>query len=530
MSIQKEIVKWTASTLECWSSIFKSWTLLTSYISTADLTEVLEQRLSSAKTYEEWKTTALELDVLYGNTLWKDIQEDPAYDNKLISSRLISLKQSHASKDFESMMYLLRSGLLRNLGGISDIRLYRHSIVGTKNLIQSYIDEVVSQFETISLIKSPTAQQQRKVELLSDTQQSFGNTALLLQGGVTFGMYHAGVVKALFQNGLLPNIISGTSVGALIAALVCIHTDEEMPKIFTEGGIKLGTFKTKSAQGSFARKVTRLFNHGYLLDVSVIEQCVKDNLEDITFMEAYNKTGRVLNIPAVSSGRGEVPQLLNYLTAPNVLIRSAACASVGVPGLIQSTGLLQKMPMGNPLPWCPLPKDKNGSNPILENPEKRLAELFNVNHFIVSQASPYISPVIMKKRPSLFGRLESLFLSELRYRLGQLRDLGLISQVITSLFGHKIQGHVTIAPELTSLDFFNLFNHPTNTALNYWIEKGERSTWPLMSLISNRTKIELALRKAVCKSKEHLAKQEQEYLKRFEVRKEESRKRNKSIS
>lgn len=43
------------------------------------------------------------------------------------------------------------------------------------------------------------------------------------------GLYHIGVVKALNQHGLLPRIISGTGVGGLIAALICIHTDDELP-------------------------------------------------------------------------------------------------------------------------------------------------------------------------------------------------------------------------------------------------------------------------------------------------------------
>lgn len=42
-------------------------------------------------------------------------------------------------------------------------------------------------------------------------------------------MYHLGVVKTLFEHGLLPRIISGASVGALVAAIVCVKTDDELP-------------------------------------------------------------------------------------------------------------------------------------------------------------------------------------------------------------------------------------------------------------------------------------------------------------
>ena len=49
-------------------------------------------------------------------------------------------------------------------------------------------------------------------------------------------------MKCLNEHALLPRIISGTSVGALIAGLVCIHTDEELPLVFGPRGINLEAF------------------------------------------------------------------------------------------------------------------------------------------------------------------------------------------------------------------------------------------------------------------------------------------------
>ena len=43
------------------------------------------------------------------------------------------------------------------------------------------------------------------------------------------GVYHMGVIKAMYDQGLLPRIISGASAGSLVAALVCTLTDDEMP-------------------------------------------------------------------------------------------------------------------------------------------------------------------------------------------------------------------------------------------------------------------------------------------------------------
>ena len=39
------------------------------------------------------------------------------------------------------------------------------------------------------------------------------------------------------------------TIGALIAALVCIRTDEELPSIFEEGGVDLDAFAKKGSKG-----------------------------------------------------------------------------------------------------------------------------------------------------------------------------------------------------------------------------------------------------------------------------------------
>lgn len=55
------------------------------------------------------------------------------------------------------------------------------------------------------------------------------------------------------------------------------------------------------------------------MDMKVLQECVRTNVGDLTFEEAYVRSKRVLNISVSSSRTQEVPQLLNYLTAPNVV-------------------------------------------------------------------------------------------------------------------------------------------------------------------------------------------------------------------
>lgn len=82
---------------------------------------------------------------------------------------------------------------------------------------------------------------------------------------------------------------------------------------------------------------------------------------DVTFHEAYERTGRILNITVSPGSDYEKPRLLNYLTAPTVLIWSAASASCALPGLYEAVELLSKNPKGELVPYqvpFPTPSDR----------------------------------------------------------------------------------------------------------------------------------------------------------------------------
>jgi len=56
---------------------------------------------------------------------------------------------------------------------------------------------------------------------------------------------------------------------------------------------------------------------------------------DLTFQEAFDRTGRIINITVSPMNDTDPPRLLNYLTAPHVLVWSAATASSAVPGVFK---------------------------------------------------------------------------------------------------------------------------------------------------------------------------------------------------
>lgn len=185
---------------------------------------------------------------------------------------------------------------------------------------------------------------QYKLDFLHDLRLGFGRTALVLQGGAIFGMCHLGVVKALLEQDLLPRVIVGTATGAMMAALVGVHPTEELLRILQGDGIDLSAFAARvdpdvhngrwgmkamwTWWDTLARRLRRFRKEGYFLDVKVLEECVRANIGDLTFEEAFDRSKRILNITVVPAGREGIPTLLNYITAPNV-VRMTGPWSVG---------------------------------------------------------------------------------------------------------------------------------------------------------------------------------------------------------
>ena len=427
---------------------------------------------------------------------------------------------------------------MRNLGNITAPKLFNRAYAGTKLLIEEYITQVALAIEYVTLL--PTGQSydngwtsQAKLDLLHDTRQAFGRTTLVLQGGAMFGLCHLGVVKALHLRGLLPRIITGTATGALIAALVGIHTEDELLEFLNGEGIDLTAFARQTDEErehianertgkiqTLLRRLARFLRTGHFLDSNVLEECVRANVGDLTFEEAYARTKRVLNITVATSSRGGIPNLLNYLTAPNVLIWSAALASnASTPRFYAPEALLCKDETGRIVPWIQLTANGSSSQPVFhswkstrytlndrDSPLTRIAELFNVNHFIVSQARPYIAPFLRSdlqhpdnprqaRRTGILYPLLRLTTSEITHRLTQLDSLGLLpSSIRRLLIDETVPGaSLTLVPKLTASDFLKLMETPTKESIEYWSLHGERSVWPAVATLKVRCAVEVEL-------------------------------------
>lgn len=465
------------------------------------------------------------MDEIEGNNEWKSTLLSLDYDAPLVEARLKQLDEARISCDVGRMLFLVRTALSRELGDMGNLRMYKHSHIGTKDLVERYI---TSALETLKALLDVSAkakcdgmESKYILEQVLSSRQAFGRSALLLSGGATFGMNHTGVLKALWEAKLLPRIISGASAGSIVCAVVCTRTDEEIPALFESLCTgDLAVFEEEGNEDGLLRKVARFLKHGALFDISHLTRVMKDLLGDITFQEAYNRTRKILNICVSSASLYELPRLLNYITAPNVLIWSAVAASCSVPFVYTAAALLAKDPKtGEAVPWNPSPQrwiDGSVDNDI---PMTRLAEMFNVNHFIVSQVNPHVVPFLVKDEdaigeevkkctstmapgPTWLNSLSHLAKGEALHRMHILADIGIFPNILTktvSVLSQKYSGDITIFPEISYADFPRMLSNPTQEFMRQAMLSGERATWPKLSIIKNHCAIELALDDAVQK-------------------------------
>lgn len=461
---------------------------------------------------------ARQLDLLLGNEWWRkhavDIvtRKNGRHELKYFDCGLIEIRTNafedavFPPADIMEINNLLRAGLSRNIGGILNPKLYAKANAGTKYLIEAYVDNVskaVKAFAEFTITPSIPLTPQDKLNLLHNTRMAHGRTVLVLQGGSIFGLCHLGVVKAMYERTILPRIIAGSGTGALMAAWVCVHTDDEMPHILSGDRIDLSAFAASSqraaaeTQGAgiwlwlqtLYRRVRRFMRSGLVLDPVVLEEAIHTNIGDMTFDEAYHATDRILNITVSPSGPGSIT-LLNHLTAPHVLIWSAALVSNANDRSQTPHRLMCKDSTGNVVPYetttttnGPTPYRSNPMTPQ-ESPLSRLGELFNVDHFIVSQARPYIAPFLYPTlrvfKTSFFAFFTRLILGECQLRLRQLDILGVLNAGIKRLLmDETVPGPaLTLVPEIRAADWVRLLRNPTKAEIDHWIERGERSVWP----------------------------------------------------
>lgn len=183
-------------------------------------------------------------------------------------------------------------------------------------------------------------------------------------------------------------------------------------------------------------------------------------------------------------------------------------ASCAMPALFGSSPLLCKDADGNECPWDPTQNRWIDGSIEGDIPAKRLAELFNVNHLIVSQVNPHVHILLrLKNGPNIiFNKIMFLISSEVSFRISLLANLGLFPSLlhkISSVINQEYEGHITIVPSLSASDFFRTLSRTTDVFVKHAISKGAKATWPKMSLIRNQCRVEHALDQIISELRAH---------------------------
>lgn len=176
---------------------------------------------------------------------------------------------------------------------------------------------------------------------------------------------------------------------------------------------------------------------------------------------------------------------------------------------------------GEATPWNDLHKQYIDGSVDGDLPMTRLSEMFNVNHFIVSQVNPHVVPFLPKEDgpanhpergssfiPRWMNTMTHLAKDEVLYRMTVLSELGFFPTSMTkaaSIMNQKYSGDINIYPELISSNFPRILENPTTEFMLQACLSGERATWPRLSRIRNACAIELALDRAVHKMRARVA-------------------------
>eukprot|EP00922_Rhytidocystis_sp_ex-Travisia-forbesii_P048573 GHVS01072328.1.p1 GENE.GHVS01072328.1~~GHVS01072328.1.p1 ORF type:complete len:872 (-),score=191.14 GHVS01072328.1:466-3081(-) len=366
--------------------------------------------------------------------------------------------------------------------------------------------------------------------MLHDGTCQWGCTALILSGGAMLGMHHFGLCETLLQVGadnrkragggcsdsVMPNVVCGTSAGAVVAAWLCTHTEEELLKEINAEHISKAFAALRP--NNWFHRLWRILRVGYMCDVPHWTKQARRLYGDLTFLEAYEKTGKVLNICMTRAEGGDgSPLLLHYKNAPNVAIYSAVLCSSSFPFLAYPLQLKEKCEDGELVESCEFEgsfyHDGSLSGDI---PISQLRECWGVTFTIVSQVNPHIfpfcglrahgeagAPVAWRgaagrwRAGFIMSGLELFFKENMRFllRLIALLDVSPTYRGINcgALALQSYGGDVTIHPRSLSWRHSRLANDLTESEVEWYIQEGRIMTYPKMSLIINRMRIERAL-------------------------------------
>lgn len=454
-----------------------------------------KRRLEKARDYAGWLAAARDHDALTDGARWRALEDSSLYDAAELRIRHDRLRELIDARSVHDLLYVLNEGIHGNLCGMGRPVLYARAMSGTKHLVDDYVNSVVEALRCIEQADERDVPLTEKVDFFRRASHCYGRSALMMSGGAGLIYFHHGVAQALIDEDLLPDILSGASAGSWMCAQIGTLTNEELKRGYFDRfryplPYHLNAFKVMAGLEEEASSLT-------------VKHAAMDSFcNDMTFQEAWEHTGRYINISIASADRHHASRLMNAITSPNVYVRSAIDASSSVPGLVPPVTLYAKGADGRPKPYLPSQKWVDGS--FAEDlPAKRLSRLFGVNHYIVSMINPFALPFVRDTksapRKSLADRLKPLAQSLVRdgievldqyaARIGP-SSLGPALLMAHALVDQDYVGDINIILPGEDYRLLNvLFTYDGEAEMQALVDAGKRATWPKLAQVRNATVI-----------------------------------------
>ncbi len=470
----------------------------------------LEKAMANAKSYSDWSEAAAAHDVETGVVDWKNSDESKYFDSVSIRRRLDRLSFLRNENDDAGLLFALNEGIHGNIDGMGHDRLHQKAKFGTKALIQDYVDTITDSLNHLAAPEVTDISVEEKLDFFRRAQHCYGRSAFLMSGSGSFLYFHLGVAKALWEQGLLPKVMSGSSGGSVVGAIICTHKDGELEQFFDPDHLS-------GLSDSGGQPEKGLFGTAKLLPVEKIREQLSKIIPDLTFQEAYELTGRHLNVSVAPAERHQSSRLLNAITSPNVYIREAVWASCAVPGIYPPVALMAEDHNGNRVPYMPNRKWVDGSV-THDLPAKRLSRLYGVNHHIVSMANPAIVPFasdVKQPRGSLSAiRNASTATMKawmnanaaiMQKPLSYFPALNSMTNMALSVINQNYTGDINIIKPMILWSPSKILSELSPEDMRLLIELGEQAAWPKIEMVRTQTKIGQALERILSEYEDELA-------------------------
>ncbi|KAA8734964.1 DUF3336 domain-containing protein [Acinetobacter qingfengensis] len=460
----------------------------------------LKRDLQYAENYAQWKEIALELDKVTGLEAWKYENASPYYGSEFIAHRLTRIKRLRMANEQLELAQFLREGLNFDIANIAHPLLFAHTFVGTKKLIEEYIETVSECFAYVASEQFDAFSLVEKIKYFKEASHAYGQPALMFSGGATLGLFHSGVCKALMEQDLLPKVVSGSSAGALMTGVAVTKTDTELLDMINGEGFYDHVFKFRNFM-----KVLR--DRQGIADIQVLKKFLRENLGEYTFSEAFEKSGRHASIVVAPYEAEYNPRIMNEITAPDLLVWSATLASCAVPFLFPPVRLTTKRKDGAYTPYMASTRWVDGSVRS-DFPQEKMARLYNINYSIACQVNPHIVPFMQNdveryrqdllSWPNRFIRNQSknLTLETMDFLRARLGRVPLVQKVIDNSYGivgQRYYGDINIIGNFSLRHFTYMLKNPDQKIFKTLQREGERATWPKIANIEAHARVGKAL-------------------------------------